>query len=130
MVIDRDVMREAKEYKKKKELTIPLGFLPVTSLEKYLREVLILHVDHKLFRILESYIFLNKSLQCIIDDYKKDPSFSLDSRGKILYRYLNKELLERRKSREDLIEIIVDYWIEQKMLELSELIKYLTKVLS
>lgn len=125
MVVDGDVSKEARAYKRGKKINTPLGFLPVASLEKYLLEVLVNKVDHKLFRKLGDYIFLQKSLSTIISEYKLDPGSKIDKNGKLLFRCLSDEFTTRRITRGDLIEIVVDYWFEEKKAELGKLIDFL-----
>jgi len=132
MVIDRDVRKEALAYKRNNNLAnaVQLSFLPVPSLEKYLRNALVLEVDHKLFNHLGNYIFQQRSLSDIIDEYRKDKDFTNDSKGKVLYGYLSRELAARRQNREGLIEMIVDYWFSNRFKEFDELVNFLTEQLS
>lgn len=130
MVLDADVRKDALNYKKAKQpFTVGLGFLPVASLEKYLRNSLVQAVDTNLHRLLSDYIFCQRSLSDIIEEYRRDKSFSEDSTGKVLYGYLKRELDLRRKNREDIIEIVVDYWFDNKKTELINLINFLKKEL-
>lgn len=130
MVLDRDVKKEALEYRRGKTKTnVQMSFLPVPSLEKYLRNSLYLNVDHKLHRILGNYLFLQRSITDIIASYQQDKGSDIDGTGKLLYRYLADELTARRKNRDDLIEIIVDYWFDNKFKEFEELVSFLRKEL-
>lgn len=85
--------------------------MPIKSLEKYLRSKLVLSVDHKLYRHLTDYIFQQKSLAEIIDEYKRISRYDWekDSNGKTFYSLLNDELQKRNKDRAELIETIVDF---------------------
>lgn len=125
MVVDGDVKKEALAYRKSKQVSVPLGYLPIPSLEKYLLNALIKNVDHELFRFLGNYIFLQKSLKEIIDDYTKDQGSLSDEKGKLLFRYLSDELTSRRKSREDLVEIVVDYLFDKKTQQMENTINFL-----
>lgn len=131
MVLDRDVKKEAHHYRKNnnKATAIQLNFLPVPSLEKYLREVLVLNVDHELFRFLGDYIFQQRSLTEIIEEYKKDAEFANDTKGKVLYGYLSREIAARRQNRDGLIEMIVDYWFSNRFKEFDELTTFLSEQL-
>lgn len=129
MIIDRDVRKDALKYKNSKGVKTPTSFLPVPSLEKYLRQTLFLNVDHALFKLLGDYLFQQRSLSEIISEYKLDKDSSSDERGKLLYRFLSDELSNRRKDRDDIIEIIVRYWFDNKMAELTELVDFLKKEL-
>lgn len=132
MVLDRDVKKDAASYRKNNNLAsaIQLSYLPVPSLEKYLRNALVLNVDHKLFSFLGNYIFQQRSLFDIIEEYKKDKVFASDTKGKVLYGYLGGELAARRQNRDGLIEMIVDYWFSNRFKEFDELIAFLTAQLA
>ena len=125
MVIDGDVRKEALSYKKSKNVSMSVGFLPIPSLEKYLLQSLLTNVDHELFRFLGNYIFQQKSLKDIVDSYIKDKGSQTDVKGKLLFRYLSDELTARRKTRDDLVEIIVDYLFEKKSPEMKTMIDFL-----
>ena len=103
--------------------------MPVASLEKYFRFALVKSVDGKLYKLLGDYIFCQRSLSDIIDEYKRDKDFNNDEKGKVLYGYLKSELEARRKNRDDLIEIVVDYWFDNKKAELTTLVDFLKKEL-
>lgn len=62
--------------------------------------------------------------------YRKDKDFTNDSKGKVLYGYLSRELAARRQNREGLIEMIVDYWFSNRFKEFDELVSFLTEQLS
>ena len=125
MIVDGDVEKDAKAYRKSKQISVPIGFLPISSLEKYLLQTLVKNVDHELFRLLGNYIFLQKSLNEIVSDYIKDTGSQNDEKGKLLFRYLSDELQARRKSREDLVEIVVDFLFEKKTKEVVRIIDFL-----
>lgn len=114
IVLDLDIKEKAKQYIIKSNIAnnIPLNFLPIESLEKYLRNKLFINVDHTLFRRLNDYIFQQKSLTDIIHDYNHNNNTENDDNGKILYKLIDSELRERRKDRNELIEMIVDYLFE------------------
>ncbi len=130
IVLDGDIKEKVLDFISKKKISnnIPLNFLPIASLEKFLREKLYLSVDQKLFRELNDYIFQNKSLTQIIDEYKSDNQVAnRDSDGKKLFNLIDSELRERKKDRSELIEMIVDYLFENENLSLKKLIDFLKK---
>lgn len=131
MVLDRDIRKDALKYRtnNKKATAIKLNFLPIPSLEKYLRDVLVLNVDHELFRFLGDYIFQQRSLTEIIEEYKKDAEYDNDTKGKVLYGYLSREITARRQNRDGLIEMIVDYWFSNRFKEFDELTNFLSEQL-
>lgn len=115
IILDLDIKEKAHNYITKSNIAnnIPLNFLPIESLEKYLRYKLFINVDHTLFRRLNDYIFQQKSLTDIIGDYSKNNNTESDNNGKVLYKLIDSELRERRKSRNELIEMVVDYLFEK-----------------
>lgn len=116
IILDRDVEIEAKNYiiESRVANNIPLNFLPIESLEKFLRQNLFEKVDHKLFKELNDYIFLQKSLDDIISEYKTTKNTKADNNGKVLYGLIDSELRNRNKDRQFLIETIVKYLIDNK----------------
>ena len=72
---------------------------------------------------------MQRSITDIIASYQQDKGSDIDDTGKLLYRYLADELTARRKNRDDLIEIIVDYWFDNKFKEFEELVSFLRKEL-
>lgn len=129
MVLDGDIREKAENYKNKKNIgnNIALNFLPIESLEKFLRNKLFLNVDHKLFRQLNDYVFHNKSLAELIDTYKKTTDTSKDNDGKKLFDIIDTELRERRFDRTELVTMIVEYLFENNVESLSKLTKFLKK---
>ena len=129
IVLDGDIKDKAEQYRIKQNVgnNIPLNFLPIESLEKYLRGKLFLNVDHKLFRQLNDYVFQNKSLTELIDIYKKSVSTDTDKDGKKLFRIIDTELRERRVDRSELVTMVVDYLFETQDESLKKLTAYLRK---
>lgn len=129
MILDADIKTEAQNYISKNNISfnIPLNYLPVESLEKFLRSKLFLHVDHGLFRRLNDYIFQQKSLTEIIDEYSKNDSVRDDCTGKKLYSLIDSELRKRGKDRHELIEMVVDYLFESDNNSITEIVKFLQK---
>lgn len=127
IILDGDVEAKANEYRIKSQIAnnIPLNFLPIESLEKYLRSNLYLNVDHKLFRWLSDYVFQQKSLKDIIDEYSKLPDSSSDTSGKKLFALIDSELRERRKERIWLVEMVVDYLFENNPDKIARISQFL-----
>ena len=127
IVLDGDIRDKAEQYRIKQNIgnNIPLNFLPIESLEKYLRNKLFLNVDHKLFRQLNDYVFQNKSLTELIDTYKKRVNPINDKDGKILFGIIDTELRERRVERSELVVMVVDYLFESQDSSLNKLISFL-----
>ena len=127
IILDKDVKAQSEKYKIKYGISnnIPLNYLPVQSLEKYLKNKLVDNVDHKLFRRLNDYIFHQISLTQLVDDYINSGEISKDSNGKCFYRRIDAELKERNIERSELIELIVDYLIENEHDNVSKIINFL-----
>lgn len=128
IILDGDVEEKAKNYMISHSIknNIALNFLPIESLEKYLKNKLYSDVDQKLFRRLQDYVFQNRSLTELIDEYKKSKPEN-DNDGKKLFKILDKELKERRVSREEMISNIVNYLFENNDESLEQLTDFLKK---
>lgn len=127
IILDGDIQEKAEKYRLKQNIAnnIPLNFLPIESLEKYLRNKLVLNVDHNLFRQLNDYIFHNKSLTELIDTYKNTEDTKHDNDGKKLFCIIDKELRERRVERSELINMVVEYLVESQDCSLKKLTSFL-----
>ena len=127
IVLDGDVKSDAYEYISKHGISnnIPLTFLPIESLEKYLKNKLHDNVDHKLFRQLNDFIFHQVSLTEIVEGYRNEIDVAKDKNGKKLYKRIDSELRSRGKSRNDLVEIVVDHLMRENNKELNKVVQYL-----
>ncbi len=132
IVLDGDIKDKAENYRIKQNYgnNIPLNFLPIESLEKFLRNKLFLNVDQTLFRQLNDYIFLNKSLTELITEYKKPINSDNDNDGKKLFRIIDSELRQRRIERSELVKMVVDYLFEKDDKNLNKLTSFLKKQMS
>ena len=132
IVLDGDVRSEAESYIRKHSIrnNIPLSFLPVESLEKYLKTRLHDQVDHKLFRELNDFIFHQVSLTELIAKYRTEVDPLKDKSGKRLYKEIEIELHRRRKNRSDLVEIVVDHLVEFDTQKTDKIVDYLKERLS
>lgn len=132
IILDKDVKQEAISYKQKNGLasSCNMNFLPIESLEKYLRSSLVIEVDHKLFKRLSDYIFQQRSLHDIVAEYRKLNEFKSDKSGKVFYSLLDTELRNRRTDRNELIEIIIDYMFEENLKSIQDIVSFLHKELS
>ena len=99
-------------------------------MEYIIIKTLFLNVDHDFFRFLNDYIFHQVSLRELIDNYKLNSKALNDKNGKILYQeYIDTELRARGKTREEIINIVVNYLIENKKEDISKIKDFLTKQL-
>lgn len=137
-VLDRDIKQEVKPFMKKNRIGFANepNYLPIKSMEKYLLAKLVTQVDHKLFRELSDYVFQNKPLGAIIQEYQtevKNGTIKDEekiSNGKAFYSKLQHELEQMRKSDIDLVQIIVEYLFSNPNEELNELNAFLRSKLS
>lgn len=127
IILDGDIKEDAQNYISKHGIfnNIPINYLPIESLEKFLKTALFDNVDHKYFRLLNDFVFHQKSLTEIIDDYRNTTDVSKDRNGKKLYKKIDTELRERNKSRSEIIEITVDYLLENKSSETNSIVEFL-----
>ncbi len=111
VILDGDVKSEVNDYitKHSIRINIPITFLPIESLEKYLKDKLYVNVDHGLYRYLTDYIFQVRSIDEIIADYEKQGANLNDNKGKNFWWHIENELKQRRSSREEVIRMIVEY---------------------
>ncbi|MCH5214566.1 MAG: AAA family ATPase [Muribaculaceae bacterium] len=132
IVLDGDITEEVNSFISKKGIgrNLPLSYLPLKSLEKYLRANLFSKVDHKLFRILNDYLFQQVSLKEILNEYARINKRHNDSDGKQLFRLISEELEKRNKSRQELIEIILDYIFEENPDVIKKIIRFFRTQLS
>ena len=128
VVLDRDIKSEVPAFisNNKKYSGIKLDYLPIKSLEKFLRNNLFVKVNSDLFSLLDNYVFQKNPLNAILREYKRKNKED-DTDGKILYGYLLNELRSMRKDREELIELVVKYIMKNETDELEELIAYLSE---
>lgn len=131
IILDGDIKKQAEEYIARNNVSnnIPLNYLPMESLEKYLKSKLFDQVDHKLFRFLNDYIFHQTSLNEIIENYKNSSEYLKDNNGKKLYERIDSELRMRKKSRFELVEMIVDYLIKNETNNIDKITKFLKEKL-
>lgn len=131
IILDGDVKTEAENYIAKNGIcnNIPINYLPIESLEKYLKTNLYDKVDHKLFRLLNDFIFHQVSLGQIVEDYKNQTDTEKDKTGKKLYKRIDSELRDRKKSRADIVEMIVEHLMSQSSKNLDKIVNHLKRIL-
>ena len=131
IILDRDIKDDAEDYVSKHGIrnNIPLNYLPIASLEKYLKSKLVDNVDHNLFRQLNDLVFHQKSLSQIIEEYKSNYDTAKDKRGKRLYDFIDEELRNRGRHRNEIIDIVLQYLVQSNNAECSSLVEFLKKTL-
>lgn len=132
IVLDGDIQCDAERYINTHNIgnNIPLTYLPIESLEKFLKTNLYDSVNHKLFRFLNDFIFHKVSLTDVLEKYKRDVDPSKDKNGKGLYRKIESELKKRGKSRSDLIEMVVEHLENENTPSIIKITEYLKLQLS
>lgn len=131
VILDGDVQSEVNKFIRDHniEINVPLNYLPIESLEKYIKTNLFDQVDHSLFRLLNDYIFHKVSLTQISEDYRNNGTYQKDSNGKKFYTKIEEELKNRNKSRTELVEMVVEYLLEKKPEKTEKIISFLKKQL-
>ncbi len=128
VILDGDVRERCQNYINKRNISnnIPLNFLPIESLEKYLKQRLFENVDHKLFRELNDYVFHGRSLDDIVADYKRTDTQS-DKDGKKLFGMIESELQNLREDRKAITDFVVKYLFDNNDASLEKLVNFLQK---
>ena len=128
VVLDRDIKGSVPEFisNHKQYSGIKIDFLPSASLEKYLKSHLVVKVDNQLFVMLDTYLFQKRPLNEIIREYVRTNTKD-DSDGKAFYGFLLNEIKSMRKDREDIVDIVVRYILENEEEKINELSSYLVK---
>lgn len=128
VVLDRDIKGSVPEFisNHKQYSGIKIDFLPIASLEKYLKLHLVDKVDNQLFVMLDTYLFQKRPLNEIIREYVRTNTKD-DSDGKAFYGFLLNEIKSMRKDREDIVDIVVRYILENEEEKINELSSYLVK---
>lgn len=133
IILDKDVKDVTKQFitSNNYKNNIPIGYLPICSLEKYLRQNLVISVNLKLHRLLDNYVFLHKGLSEIVDDYKKTKEFdwTKDNNGKKFYAKLDTELRARNSDRRELLDMVARFLFENEKEDIEQITSFLQKQL-
>lgn len=129
IILDGDIQAQAEKFlvANYKKFNVPLNYLPIESLEKYLRTILFENVNHKVFRLLNDYIFHKTSLTEILNSYKNSGRASNDKGGKELWKLIDAELKSRNFTRHQMIDMIVEYIEENETGTIEKLKTFLEK---
>lgn len=132
VVLNRDIQSQVPDFMKnhKECKYLEPDYLPISSLEKYLKQKLVDKVDAALYKKLDNYIFQGRPLSNILTKYKTEVDVAADTDGKKLYGVIINELRSIRKDREDLVELIVKYLMETDKALVDALAVYLAKRIS
>lgn len=131
IILDKDIQKQAEDYiiSHTGVNNIPLNYLPIESLEKYLLNKLIKNVDHVFFRKLNDMVFHQKSLTQLIEEYHNKFDTKKDANGKKFFSVLDEELRNRNRTRDEIIEIVMGNLINDKNKDLESLENFLKKTL-
>ena len=113
-VLDRDVQGDVPRYAARFGPGIlgEIEFLPVKSLEKFLKARLADQLDAAFHRRLNDYLLPKLVLADLVRDYRADCPNG-DASGKILFGRIEKALELHGRNRDDLVELVVDVLIER-----------------
>lgn len=128
VVLDQDIKVQVPEFiRNHKQFSgIKIDYLPIASLEKYLRSNLFLQVNSKLFSVLDTYLFQKKPLQEVLLLYNRERHED-DNDGKTLFGYLLNEVRSMRRDREDIVDLVVRFILENDSNSVDKLTDYLEK---
>lgn len=128
IILDQDIRDQVPVFLSKHKLFsgIKIDYLPIASLEKYLRSNLFLQINNELFSMLDTYLFQKRPLQEILSSYGRGV-YEDDSDGKTLYGYLLNEVRSMRKDREDIVDLVVRFILENDSNSINKLTEYLKK---
>lgn len=132
LVIDGDVEKEAKRHMNNIGLLpdVSYAFLPIPSLEKFLRNYLVVLPDINFIDLLNDYIFQPHDIRDTLNEYKKQLKSS-DNDGKILYeKFILPRLKQMNKDRAELIDEIITYLFDVKKIETKDFITFIQKRLN
>lgn len=131
VVLDQDIKEKVPEFvsNHKQFSGIKVDYLPIASLEKYLRFNLFLQVNNKLFSMLDTYLFQKRPLCEVLSSYSREGDED-DTDGKSLYGFLLNEVRSMRKDREDIVDLVVRFILDNDADSTNKLTEYLTKKIS
>ena len=107
---------------------IKIDYLPIASLEKYLRSNLYLQNNSNLFSLLDTYLFQKSPLQEVLNLYHNKANSEDDEDGKSLFGCLLNEIRSMRKDREDIVDLVVKFILENESENVTQLTEYLEKM--
>lgn len=115
--------------KKDEYKSLPKCFLPIPSIEKYLKKKLITEKDKSFIRLLGDKYFSRRSLDDILKDYLGDPrtQTSNDSDGKNLYRVICSNLNAIGITEKDFVKYLCDDIYEYE--DLTKFVASMTNLL-
>lgn len=89
-----------------------------------MRTNLFLKINNKLFSVLDTYLFQKRPLQEVLSLYGRSIHED-DTDGKSLYGILLNEVRSMRKDREDIVDLVVRFILENDADSVNTLTEYL-----
>lgn len=107
-IFDGDAQKEVAKHSEYK--TLPKTFLPIPSIEKYLKRKCITEADQAFIKLINDKYFLIRSLSDIINDYKNDERTKKnpDNDGKAFYKVVISNLEKSGITEESFIAYLCD----------------------
>lgn len=131
-ILDRDIKNDVPNYiRKHKNCTgVIIDYLPINSLEKYVKDKLVDNIDNNFYQKADTYLFQGRPLTACLNEYKQNLGSDLDKDGKTLYGILINDLRSIRKDREDLVDFVVKYLKENEKERINELADFFEQAIT
>ena len=82
-------------------------------------------IYEELFHFLNDYIFQQKSLSEITQEYQNSGDYQNDPNGKKFYKRIDNELRQRNKTRIEIIELVVDFLMRENGKNIQTVVEFL-----
>lgn len=114
IILDADVKADAIAFMNKNNIknNIAMNYLPIESLEKFLKSHLVDKPDPGLIRFLDSYIFHRKSIKEMIHTYINGQKSKSDNDCKKFFAIIEAELNSLGQTRYEFIDVLFKYIYE------------------
>lgn len=126
-ILDGDVQQEGDAKAAEFQITL-YTYLPVKSIEKYLKKKLISEEDIDFIKLIGDKYFTQRSLADIISDYKQNYPVGKDNNGKKLYKMICSNLLKNGISAEKFLQYLCEDIYEYE--NFTQFIKTISRMLS
>lgn len=129
VILDKDIKEQVPSFMKNHKACKckEPDYLPISSLEKYLKNKLVDQVDSTLYKKLDNYVFQGRPLINTLKKYKTENEIASGTDGKRLYGVLLNELRSIGKDHDDLVEIVVRHLMETDKHLIDELSNFLSR---
>ncbi len=128
-ILDQDIEQEAQKYIRSHTYgDLRINYLPIESLEKYLRKYLLEQPDDNLMDYLSAYTFVNTNLPELVNEYARTIAGD-DKNGKKLYEKLEKEMEKAHKNKMDIVNDVMRYVYTNQVDKIDRCADFLAKML-